>query len=228
MVVRSSYLHNGILYGGKMTSLYWIRALAITVLSEKLSHVWLSCNEQDCLRNLESNWCHQHVLFLYWFCTSFQSLGWFVSARAATFPAATFHKFLWVTDNVKLHVNSVIGINNFPCNKDYPSEAWWGISTRYLHPLYSTTLTQHGLLISTPKECDDLLIHPIPSLLKTHGARVSAAVVLTKFSYCILGLAQYSFKYSKIWSFSVVLFIESEIPSTSRKAITETMDNSSL
>ena len=28
MVVRSSYLHNGISYTGKMTSLYWIKALA--------------------------------------------------------------------------------------------------------------------------------------------------------------------------------------------------------
>ena len=27
-IVRSSYLHNGISYAGKMTSLYWIRALA--------------------------------------------------------------------------------------------------------------------------------------------------------------------------------------------------------
>ena len=29
-VVRSSYLHNGISYTGKMTSLYWIKALLIT------------------------------------------------------------------------------------------------------------------------------------------------------------------------------------------------------
>ena len=33
MVVRSSYLHNGISYTGKMTSLYWIRAL-VTLLVE--------------------------------------------------------------------------------------------------------------------------------------------------------------------------------------------------
>ena len=30
-VVRSSYLHNGISYTGKMTSLYWIRALALCI-----------------------------------------------------------------------------------------------------------------------------------------------------------------------------------------------------
>ena len=30
-VVRSSYLHNGIYYTGKMTSLYWIRALVVTI-----------------------------------------------------------------------------------------------------------------------------------------------------------------------------------------------------
>ena len=29
MVIRSSYLHNGISYTGKMTSLYWIRALLV-------------------------------------------------------------------------------------------------------------------------------------------------------------------------------------------------------
>ena len=29
-VVRSSYLHNGISYTGKMTSLYWIRALVVS------------------------------------------------------------------------------------------------------------------------------------------------------------------------------------------------------
>ena len=32
-VVRSSYLHNGISYTSKMTSLYWIRVLGLSVLS---------------------------------------------------------------------------------------------------------------------------------------------------------------------------------------------------
>ena len=32
-VVRSSDLHNGIFFTGKMTSLYWIRALDITINS---------------------------------------------------------------------------------------------------------------------------------------------------------------------------------------------------
>ena len=31
MILRPSYLHNGISYTGKMTSLYWIRALIITM-----------------------------------------------------------------------------------------------------------------------------------------------------------------------------------------------------
>ena len=34
-VVRSSYLHNGISYTGKMSSLYWIRALDCTVSKNK-------------------------------------------------------------------------------------------------------------------------------------------------------------------------------------------------
>ena len=38
MVVRSSYLHNGISYIGKMTSLYWIRAQALG-----LSSNWVHC-----------------------------------------------------------------------------------------------------------------------------------------------------------------------------------------
>ena len=33
-VVRSSYLHNGIVYTGKMSSLYWIRALGPLLLTE--------------------------------------------------------------------------------------------------------------------------------------------------------------------------------------------------
>ena len=37
-VVRSSYLHNGISYAGKMTSLYWIRAQAVTVIETVLLH----------------------------------------------------------------------------------------------------------------------------------------------------------------------------------------------
>ena len=40
-VVRSSYLHNGISYTGKMTSLYWIRALPLNGL---LWYKWYSVN----------------------------------------------------------------------------------------------------------------------------------------------------------------------------------------
>ena len=40
-VVRSSYLHNGISYTGKMTSLYWIRALvACVVIDYDISYIW--------------------------------------------------------------------------------------------------------------------------------------------------------------------------------------------
>ena len=41
MVVRSSYLHNEISYTGKMSSLYWIWALAIySMLNHYLIHSW--------------------------------------------------------------------------------------------------------------------------------------------------------------------------------------------
>ena len=37
-VVRSSYLHNGIFYTGKMTSLYWIRAQDLSAISILWQH----------------------------------------------------------------------------------------------------------------------------------------------------------------------------------------------
>ena len=37
-VVRSSYLHNGISYAGKMSSLYWMRALGPVSISDKTSN----------------------------------------------------------------------------------------------------------------------------------------------------------------------------------------------
>ena len=36
-VIRSSYLHNEISYTGKMTTLYWIRAQATLIFSDKTS-----------------------------------------------------------------------------------------------------------------------------------------------------------------------------------------------
>ena len=39
-VVRSSYLHNGISYTGKMTSLYWIRAQCIISYDIRASRRW--------------------------------------------------------------------------------------------------------------------------------------------------------------------------------------------
>ena len=49
MVVRSSYLHNGISYTGKMTSLYWIRALFLTLNSA--SCPWpILLKDTECLK----------------------------------------------------------------------------------------------------------------------------------------------------------------------------------
>ena len=44
-ILRSSYLHNGISYTGKMTSLYWIRALVSRVwISNHISRYSVRCN----------------------------------------------------------------------------------------------------------------------------------------------------------------------------------------
>ena len=43
-VVRSSYLHNGISYTGKMASLYWIRALPVMYLWQSARHWCLNCH----------------------------------------------------------------------------------------------------------------------------------------------------------------------------------------
>ena len=43
-ILRPSYLHNGISYTGKMTSLYWIRAL---VVQWDLLIIWMSCGVSD-------------------------------------------------------------------------------------------------------------------------------------------------------------------------------------
>ena len=37
-VVRSSYLHNGIYYTGKISSLYWIRAMEAISITDKMSY----------------------------------------------------------------------------------------------------------------------------------------------------------------------------------------------
>ena len=46
MVIRSSYFHNGISYTGKMTSLYWIRALVPYVVST-LAALWLTLSDRE-------------------------------------------------------------------------------------------------------------------------------------------------------------------------------------
>ena len=40
-VVRSSYLHNGISYTGKMTSFYWSRALVSSLIGNCVSHIFV-------------------------------------------------------------------------------------------------------------------------------------------------------------------------------------------
>ena len=50
-ILRSSYLHNGISYTGKMTSLYWIRALRSNVplhlmTGDAINKHWHSINQQ--------------------------------------------------------------------------------------------------------------------------------------------------------------------------------------
>ena len=54
-VVRSSYLHNGISYTGKMTSLYWIRAL---ISSDMMMHHCLYCQW------LKTNWLRFTLLLI--------------------------------------------------------------------------------------------------------------------------------------------------------------------
>ena len=51
-ILRPSYLHNGISYTGKMSSLYWIRALVTYV-----SIVRISTPKRRCLRCKYSPWC---------------------------------------------------------------------------------------------------------------------------------------------------------------------------
>ena len=57
-VVRSSYLHNGICYTGKMTSLYWIRSLFVVM---KLIKITCKCSRKmhHCSGSLEPEYsCH--------------------------------------------------------------------------------------------------------------------------------------------------------------------------
>ena len=51
-VVRSSYLHNGISYTGKMASLYWFSPLAAIIWTNKLA----SCHGSFCACNATSQW----------------------------------------------------------------------------------------------------------------------------------------------------------------------------
>ena len=51
-ILRPSYLHNGISYTGKMSSLYWIRALVTYV-----SIVRIPTPKRRCLRCKYSPWC---------------------------------------------------------------------------------------------------------------------------------------------------------------------------
>ena len=93
-VVRSSYLHNGISYTGKMTSLYWIMAL----VSFWHFHVMLNCNMVNChllleygdyfYYNLVSLW-HIHVMLDCIF--SYQRINswcmfWIISSVVWVFP----------------------------------------------------------------------------------------------------------------------------------------------
>ena len=53
--IRRSYLHNGISYTGKMTSLFWIRALvSLVVFTRDSSNKTLSGNTESCLETCES------------------------------------------------------------------------------------------------------------------------------------------------------------------------------
>ena len=66
-ILRPSYLHNGIPYTGKTTSLYWIGALApyrasvgmvVTVMDRKQVApwwIWSSSVEQDMIRNISTS-----------------------------------------------------------------------------------------------------------------------------------------------------------------------------
>ena len=64
-VVRSSYLHNGISYTGKMTSLYWIGALGIPYLVLVLVHQHMIQQQMNC--------CGEHRVHQYVRCDCFAS-----------------------------------------------------------------------------------------------------------------------------------------------------------
>ena len=60
-IVRSSYLHNGISYTGKMTSLYWIGALYVT-LSDTVKNVCTVCKFRVVLQRTRIIWIAQKWL----------------------------------------------------------------------------------------------------------------------------------------------------------------------
>ena len=67
MVVRSSYLHNGISYIGKMVSFYWIRALVFSLSSDANQTCLLTLKSFDNSAGKELN-----LVLKYWY---FQNIG---------------------------------------------------------------------------------------------------------------------------------------------------------
>ena len=68
-ILRPSYLHNGISYTGKMTSLYWIRALILikleateTVKQNIIILVWINQNYNTCSTQKKLLW-HKNIWF---------------------------------------------------------------------------------------------------------------------------------------------------------------------
>ena len=58
-VIRLSYLHNGISFSGKMTSLYWIRALeAASIVSCHFTSAWKHV--------VKVRWSYDHLYLLWW------------------------------------------------------------------------------------------------------------------------------------------------------------------
>ena len=69
-VVRSSYLHNGISYNGKMTSLYWIRALRAISQDKPQPSITKITLKTICL-NFHSNlpWISEFIWWASWYGT---------------------------------------------------------------------------------------------------------------------------------------------------------------
>ena len=83
-ISRLSYLHNGISYTGKMTSLYWIRALISPTWS---AHCWAATQIDVCLEN--------HLITLYCCCNGQSNIKMLILKYNSTFQG---QGWAWLSD----------------------------------------------------------------------------------------------------------------------------------